>query len=403
MASVHDYIQQTAQEAVLESSGKFSIDFLRARDKLERFRLPSSSHYLLKVIQAAVESGAPEVNIKVLNQATIARFTPAKGSPLAHLTAITRGLENPLEIPDSSVRALCQGLLGSLLNANESVCWRINHRDGTAALWLGASGNRTEVRRYLAGPETECVLTQFRPSTWKFWLSARNRAEEAETLKKYARHCSIPVRLDGVNLQDFWTPLPRSPDRPYFFYQFFWAGKGPIRIKMPPLSSFFRDGLCYKYRPVAQYPGSRSYPESVMGQTCFFFEIDPSHHNHELLQCNKAAAVNSTFVAEAEVLFVDRGVILTPTRVDLGCPGLQIVYPFEELDLDATGFQVIQNEKFARLLPALQEIATFMRMRIKSQWKNFGPLYSAETSVVVSSEVLISEFADKFRAAFGPF
>jgi hypothetical protein len=333
----------------------------------------------------------------------VARFTPAKGSPLAQLTAITRGLENPLEIPDPSVRALCQGLLGSLLNAHESVCWRINHRDGTAALWLGASGNRTEVRRYLAGPETECVLTQFRPPTWKFWLSARNRAEEAEILKKFVRHCPIPVRLDGVNLQDFWTPLPGGADRPYFFYQYYWTGNGPIRIKLPPLSSFFRDGVLYKYRPIAQNPGSRSYPESVMGQTCFFFEIDPSHRNHELLQCTKAAAVNSTFIAEAEILFVDRGVILTPTRVDLGCPGLQIVYPFGNLDLDATGFQVIQNEKFASLLPALQEIATLMRKRVKSQWKNFGPLYSPETSMLVSSEVRIGDFSNKLQEAFGPF
>lgn len=92
-----EVLAQQTGGARFESSGRFSIDFLKARDKLERFRLPSPSHYLLKAVQAAVLAGATEINVKVLADATVFRFDVQPESEVARFEAVTLGLQNPFE------------------------------------------------------------------------------------------------------------------------------------------------------------------------------------------------------------------------------------------------------------------------------------------------------------------
>lgn len=404
MSSIHDYIQQTADEAVLESSGKFSVDFLRARDKLERFRLPSPGHYLLKFVQAALLSGAREVSIKILKHATVARFHPAPGASLRDLRKVMKGMENPLEIADPGVRALCQALLGSLLIPDESVCWRVNHRQGSDALWLGASGNRTEMRRYLAGPETECVLTQMRPSTWKFWRTARNRAEEATIVDRLARHCPIPVRLEGRNVQGFWNS-PEKSDPSFqtsFLYQYYWTtplNQAPLVIKRPPLRSYFREGSVYKYRPVVWNSESGGYCQSSSwGSTCFYYELSQERESLDLLPCTAAAAVTSNFSHPAEIYFVDHGVLLHPIRRDLGCPGLQVILPLGDLDLDATGFQVIENDKWMSRGAEIQAISDSLKKKVRERIDAYGPVAGYLSDF---SQVRYEHYKASLHTAFG--
>jgi hypothetical protein len=44
-------------------------------------------------------------------------------------------------------------------------------------------------------------------------------------------------------------------------------------------------------------------------------------------------------------------------RRDLGCPGLQWVGPLQDLELDAGGFQVVENDKLEARLKSLRQLA----------------------------------------------
>lgn len=395
--SVEEYVKHGLADAVLESSGKFSVDFLKARDKLEQFRLPSPAHYLLKAIQAAVLSDSPEVRIEVHAQATVARFCP-QHELLHQFGSVTQGLANPLELADPALRSLCQALLGAMLNRHEAVCWRVNHPRGSDVLRLGASGNTTESWRYRARPPVECLLTQFRPPNWRFWLSARDRADEGLLLERMGGFCPIPLRFDGRMMQSYWPKIPRGQgEQPFFLYQLFWPGND-FGIKPPALTSFFREGPRWVWRVLHWHAGAVMFSPAAIGQTCFFFEVQDREAWGEVLGCRAAAAVDSRFLPETTCIFVDHGVALEPVQLQLGLPGLWVILPRGDLDLDLSGFRVIQNEKLQARKPEIRELARQIQDRIVGQEQRFGPLFGGEGAYVHNdSDVRVTQFRDRLR------
>lgn len=394
-----DYLQQAVKGARFDSSGQFSVDYLKASDKLERFRLPSPSHYLLKAVQAAVLAGAAEVEVKVVGNATILRFLPGPASPLNQFEAVKAGLENPLEIHDPSVRSVCQAVLGALLQADENVCWRV----GEQAIWLGVSGTHLETG---GRPTQHCILTQFRPSDWRFWRRARQRANDLTTLEELARHSPIPVRLESRNLQGGWK-LSQQPPRglPYFFlYQCLWRCRSQeahhMCVRRPPSRSFFRQDDLFVYRPLVWSPQSDSYPPSVAGDTCYFYEIVPEESSPgEVLRCRLTAAVES-HLREPEVCFVVNGVLMRSIPLpDIPCPGLRLLAPGEGLDLDASGFQVVQNARFVDRLSDFHEAARHIRQRMQARWRQCSrPVFCAET---FSGDARFGDYGRDLARAYG--
>lgn len=401
-----EYLAQETRGARFESSGRFSIDFLKARDKLERFRLPSPSHYLLKAVQAAVLAGATEINVKVLADATIFRFDVRPESEVARFEAITLGLQNPFEIADSGVRALCQGMLGALLNPDEAVCWRVNSSTGSDALWLGAGGNKTASARYRAAPEVECILTQFRPPNWKIWQTARPRADDSKILDSLARYCPIPIKMEGRNLQGGFA-LSRRVDgelAPYFLFQSLVRvepdQKHAFSMRRPPGSSYYKEGEIFVYRPLLWNPEDVGCQPSVQGDTCYFYEVKPDLSKPgDILRCQLAGAIESHLHSEAEVVFVCDGVASQPVGLKLGCKGLRIVASGQGLDLDASGFGIVQNEKFFDRLPRIRDHAQHLRDLVKSQLKRCSrPLSEGYET---DSDVRVQNYRRLLEGAFG--
>ncbi len=363
MSELEEYLENQLEEARLESSGKFSVDYFKARDKMEQFRLPSPAHYLLKVIQAAVLSGAPEVEIRIQGATTSIRFEPAKTGELHHFEAITNGLGAPLEITDPAVRALAQALLGAMLNDWEAVCWRINHHKGSDRLWLGSSGNRTERLVYRAGPKTQCVFTQFRPPNWRFWLSARDRALEHKLLHELAGFAPISIKLDGRSIrQALHIPRPQ-----FFLYQKYWLERPGFVVKLPPADSFVLEGSRRVFKSLVWHNNGLTIQESVQGVTCQFYDVEGDTAGlREQASCRAVLAVDSELRPDARIHFLHHGVALTPLEVELGCPGLQIWLPLPStLALDLTGFQVIRDEAFQSHLPLFAEMAEEVKSELR--------------------------------------
>ena len=54
---VEDLLSQLTAEGQLQSSGAFTVDLSRAKDKLARFQFEDPFYYILKLVQAAVAEG----------------------------------------------------------------------------------------------------------------------------------------------------------------------------------------------------------------------------------------------------------------------------------------------------------------------------------------------------------
>ena len=63
-SSVEDFLSQLSQEGRFFESSSFTIDSLKAREKLSQFQMADSGLWLVKLVQAAVAAGAPSVRVQ---------------------------------------------------------------------------------------------------------------------------------------------------------------------------------------------------------------------------------------------------------------------------------------------------------------------------------------------------
>lgn len=135
---------------------------------------------------------------------------------------------------------------------------------------------------------------------------------------------------------------------------------------------------------------------AAIGQTCFFFEVQDRESWGEVVGCRAAAAVDSRFEPEATCIFVDHGVALEPVRLDLGLPGLWLILPRGNLDLDLSGFRIIENEKLRARIDDMKHLARQIQQRVQEQRRRFGPLYQMDGVYVESAgDVRVTEFHRK--------
>ena len=185
--SADDYLGSLQGEARIDSSGAFSLDLERSRDKLQRFQLPSAHHYVLPLVACAVARGAD----------SFAYFCDERRR-IVDLGGVAVELVDPY------------------LQLALATAGRLSDTDVYGENWDGRTGLRFRVVQgqlrvlplEIGGPtRTRLVLTSMHPWVNRLagavrWLAGVGPASEpaAELLKAYARYCPLPVRLNGRQL-----------------------------------------------------------------------------------------------------------------------------------------------------------------------------------------------------------
>lgn len=199
-----DEIEQLRAEATYLDTASFTLDSLKARQKLAEFQLPESGLWLVKLVQAAVVLKAPSIAIAFARSTVTVRFE-APNLPAAQdlLNLVMSG-----QIPQARERLHLVTALRSCASATtESVEW---HSGG------GRVQMNTQVTLTTASDQTGFLLVASRPprartlsKTLATSIShlVRNTAEEYEAVAQRCWVCPIPVLLDG-------RPLPRGYDSP---------------------------------------------------------------------------------------------------------------------------------------------------------------------------------------------
>ena len=88
-----EFLQRSAEDGFHHSAGEFTVDFLKAGDKLADFALPSDNHYLLKGVQMAHRLGAPRIDVVIGRYSTSLKFFSAQGRTVPTVLEISSALK----------------------------------------------------------------------------------------------------------------------------------------------------------------------------------------------------------------------------------------------------------------------------------------------------------------------
>jgi hypothetical protein len=192
------FLADQAARGLFVDQGSFRVDSARAMEKLSRFALPDPDLWVVKLVQAAVVAGAPEIVFRLERRRVVVEFANQAGWSAAQiLTDLMEGRSGS----DSGLRHLQAGLLAAAMGLSQEICWS----SAGQQVRLSADGVRCEAveptpqfrvvtNRTLPGKKPGLLTTPLR----YLW---HQTAGEYKALVERCRCCPIAVVVDGLRLR----------------------------------------------------------------------------------------------------------------------------------------------------------------------------------------------------------
>ncbi|MFN8610255.1 MAG: hypothetical protein U0931_22150 [Vulcanimicrobiota bacterium] len=220
--NIADYLDQM-QEGELDSSGQFTLDWSKALEKLGRYQHEAPGFWVVKLLQAAVASGARLLNIKQGARTTSLSFRPhlsaskivtalqsLEPSPITALAHMQTGVQALSFLPE------CRHRLSLFLDSQKLAEYSIEQ-----ARLVGPCPDHGE-----AFPRLEFEREWLKPPGMLFGREASRRyADENLFLQEVGRFAPIEIRVDKRLLNDpvankppglrLGVPVPTLATRPY--------------------------------------------------------------------------------------------------------------------------------------------------------------------------------------------
>lgn len=195
------FLKQSQNEGVTEEGeGQFTISLPQALQKLSSSTLPSPQDWILKLVQAAVGSGADEIVVKLLAWHTEVRFQPPGDWTAEKVLA---GFADPRG-KEGALDSLLIGLRALAVQAGRT--FRLYFaRESRMVIWDGSKAWLEEV----AVHRDYFLHADFVGGA--FWRSAhaRKNVELSSKLAVQARCCPVPLWVDG---RRFDAVMAQTPD-----------------------------------------------------------------------------------------------------------------------------------------------------------------------------------------------
>lgn len=310
----------------VESEGEFLIDVDKALEKLAAYQLPFEYAWVLKIVQAAVASGAERLRINQTSTGTVFAF-PVRW---------TAGeIEEAFHKPPGSDKALghlMTGLWSASLNDGRP--FLIHPMRGEALMWTGRSMRREERSSRIVGVEvSHRTLSQGKGFPVLNWIErARVNASISQVLSQRACHSPIPVLIDGRALEPKYYPSHDWNNHHYL--RFGWTG-GDSQKLSEAVAKFVKDkGLQEQVLPgrvdsswyLTARLGKRKTVESVVSENNW--ALRPTAQKSRILWLTDGVVVRDDPVSE-----IDSWV------------SLMIVASGDGLKTDLTGFDFLDDEE----------------------------------------------------------
>lgn len=203
------YLQELADEGEKESSGRFSIDFAKARSKLSELLFADPANYLLKFVQSGISSGAAPILVQTRRHDLQASFRSQAFQP-EQLAQLKDLLYEPTSVSDNEpLHHLLLALHAArALQPDLLVFACRNDQTGAALILQSQSLRLVQIPAGSPAGGSECLLLIRRKPTdgWlrRMFYKPRDLAHDTSALVQRCRYSWAPIILDGRTV----TPSP---------------------------------------------------------------------------------------------------------------------------------------------------------------------------------------------------
>jgi hypothetical protein len=347
MTSQHDllaYLQEQADEGVVDSAGDFTVSLQNARKKLAKFALPRETAWVSKLVQAAAAWKMKTMLVGQSKDETQFFFqtsTPAQlPTPNEVVNALLSGkiaLETPLDHFCLGLRALVeQATLSFLLVVNDG---EVKPQPIYAGAHYGKLSEGARLgEKFDRAVGMTLTVRHSPPITGNSHMSEVLGLKQfglpiLEELRDYAYPSPVPIVQSGRHLEGFLdSPLFRqSSQRPLVLSGLTNLAHSPERLPLPP--SFEEKQLSFLTHP-------RRARRNYQGQKSFACAY--------ILKAGSPTLVLGDSYRRGNFNWVRDGVVVQSSSLDIRTKtmGLHIMANAEGLKTDLTGFQLVQDEVY---------------------------------------------------------
>jgi hypothetical protein len=411
------YLQQLALEGDKESQGSFTVDYSKALEKLSTRLFSDRASYLLKLVQAAFQSGAHQVDVRTHRDRLEVHFT-SKAFSSEQMGGLRELLLQPLDSKqEPGLSHFLRAIQAARAGGARSLGWAVRDQQGGVGHLLQGDDLQTHSLPARAGAGSECVFSLRMGASGKgaAWV------EEQQALSARCRLSPRPIRWDNRGLNPVVPRLTSTCLLDRIFLSQEPCGKllalphlTELKSMVYDLGNGYKDHYSYGetllhqwrcYRPgnghnLFQPASSPDYPmlESDFIQEFFGLpkgtyavnhglirpgRLEGSNNGYQILYIHEPERYTQTpflvsqgrfgknyaFCAQAwmrcpaqplgpsQVYLLQDGVLLDPVEVELGLSGMQIFVADDQAQTDLSGLTPVQDERFQQMVNWLQEEA----------------------------------------------
>ncbi len=375
---MESYIESQRHQGQLDSEGAFTIDTLAALRISLASALPEPHYYLLLILQGLIAARADRIEVAIGRNSTKFSFHDGhqKFSDLKALQArVRRGLTLASPSAQDLVVAGMATSVGQEMDRADLFC--ATDLDSPHHI-LELSSSRVEIvthpqRRASTEPSSVLLHRNVNRAQSFAWTRVWGaRREESEILRRF-EHAEPAIKVAG---------LPTSP-RPLWTHIDPLGTAGPVILLEAALLAEAGSPAHRAYSVHPMLPAENEVGEEISTELNATLTGSPALEDQNLPpRCLFRRAFSSrgealsgelspetwqrrrwSFFftshqrAESEIVWIRNGLTLERQRLDLGWPGLVVLAPAENLDLDASGFAIVANSNYEQLLQEAQELA----------------------------------------------
>ncbi len=342
------YLDGRRHEGALDSEGSFTLDRLSALRMTLTSALPSPHFYLLQTCQGLLTGGATDLEVAVGRASIRIDFVDSKQA-FVDLDGFVSRLSSGLTLSSPSpVDLLLTGMVTGLGSGMERA--ELYSAGSDTLFWMSADAVEASPQSPVQGPTRGRDSVTFRRLAGQglsfAWTRLWGGKDEESVLQEHFG-CSNP----GIKVAGLLT----SPSYPFEIRDLEEVFDHPVMLEAAVLASKGSPGLhrAFAFDSMGCY-FRKAFDEQGLPVT---ISLEQDDWDRRLWTFYFKAGSDGA----ATVRWIRNGCFLTPTRHDLGIPGLTVLAPAEGLDVDASGYSVVANEKLETVLEKARSLVVSLR------------------------------------------
>lgn len=350
-SNIQAFIEQQRAAGAFDSSGAFTVDLRKARDKLSVFEEATPGYHGLRLVQAGVLLGAGAIFLEHERAVLTSEEDTLMKIPVRDLL---QSLHQPQDIKHPGHRCLVSALRACLAISDQVVIFQQKGRliESTAVtldgIILGEPLNSMDGH----------LLVQFPRAKMK----AEVLAAAHHTYHRRCGYATAEVSLERRSLTSAYNEYGYAARPPRLAlwnsytdpsYLLAWRHEHKRR------GSGFR--IPRKYEVLSQLPGRQD------NHSVFLYERNVP----DKPLADREIAIPLALEGPGEVKLIWGGVVLETVEVDLGVPGARATACVDQLDTDLSGLRVVQGPAFEALVQELRQETLQLAIRAREQLVQF--------------------------------